>query len=895
VNKAALWITAIILFGIALVLLIYQEWFGQRPLQTWDLVSPDAALVWEAPPRGGAQYTSRGSFVFPVASFVPGVPDSTSLPTLLTARSFLVSVHAVSRDDFDFVWYADLSRNAQRTALEGLFGHYRNDRSLAISDRRLDGVTIHEVRRGAEVFGFVVEENILVASRTPFLLEDVVRLIRDRKRPRFRQEQALLFRLSNVREDDGNMYINMSQASRLASSVFSEETGVSRWARGFATDLKISREQWLMNGFLLDSLDGERGWMSLLRGQRPVPTSSLSLVPEGTGVLTDLHLSDPAAWYAEREVFPLYASSAVRDSVKSLESKHGFVWKDFLTWAPTDVLAGELLINAPGKYLLLRTPGPELARAQLNRLAARLTPSGDSLYVESFGSYEIRKVPLARIPVHLFWPYITSFGELYYAVSGDHLLFAESDQGMKQLLSAMDEDRTWGKSTDRNAFLGTTLQEYNYGWFFDVEAGWRWLTEKLHPRWREHFELRKDSILRNKMIVFQASRLEDKFYTSLVVSRRPIERAEYAASDAAAAPEPIPLWDHSAVLVRLFPVVNHQTRADEFLIQDSLNVLHLVNAGGTKLWSLPIPAKIRGGVTQIDYFKNRKLQYFFSAGSQIYVVDRTGKPVAPFPRNIGTRELEFATAVDYDNSRRYRFFLADVHGNIYLLDESGKSLDGWNPKVLDRNLAAAPRHFRVSGRDYLLAVSAGGRVHLFNRRGEYIKGFPADLDDRVLGDPSLITASGAAGAGLRFVTESGEIIVVGFDGTKQYTDRLVKVKTDEKFAMIHPPGKLEFILAYSADGIRVFSAAAQPLFTSAFGTDEPLGTQGYDLGASRYLFAVHDKSQGYSYLYKDRGIALSPRPVESGRPLSVRLTDKGKKVKFYYIHANRLETTTLPW
>jgi hypothetical protein len=895
VNKAALWITAIILFGIALVLLIYQEWFGRRPLLTWDLVSPDAAIVWEAPPRGGAQYTSKGSFIFPLASFVPGIPDSTVLPTLLTARSFIVSVHAVSRDDFDFVWYADLSRNVQRSALEKLFEQYAGDRSLRISDRKLDGITIHEVRRGAEVFGFVVEENILAASHTPFLLEDVVRLIRDRSRPRFRQEQASLFRLSNVREDDGNMYVNIRQASRLASSVLSEETEVGQWAKGFTTDLKVSREQWLMNGFLLDSLGGERGWMSLLRGQRPMPASSLSLVPEGTAVLTDLRLSDPAGWYAERESFLPYAASGNKDSVKRLESKHGFAWKDFLTWAPTDVLAGELMINAPEKYLLLRSPRPEEALIQLNELAARLTPANDSLYVESFGSYEIRKVPLARIPVFLFWPFVTSFGELYYSVSGDHLLFTESDDGMKLLLAAAEEDRTWGKSTDRNSFLGTTLQEYNYGWYFDMEDGWKWLTEKVHPRWRELFELRKDSILRNNMIVFQASRLEDKFYTNVVVSQRPMDRTGYGASEISAAPEPVVVWDHPVALDRLFPVVNHQTRADEFLIQDSLNVLHLVSTSGSKLWSLPLPAGIRGGVTQIDYFKNRKLQYFFSSGSQVFVVDRTGKPVAPFPRSVGTHELEFATVVDYDNSRRYRFLLADVRGNVYLLDQAGKALDGWNPKALDRNLAAAPRHFRVSGRDYLLAVSGGGRVHLFNRKGEYVSGFPADLDDRVLGDPSLIAATKAAAAGLRFVTESGEIILVGFDGAKQYTDRLVKAKADEKFAMIHPPGKLEFTLGYSPDGIRVFRTPGQPMFTSPFGTDDPLGTQGYDLGASRFLFAVHDKSQGYSYLYKDKGIALSGRPVESGRPLAVRVTDQGKKLKFYYLHANRLETTSLPW
>ena len=61
------------------------------------------------------------------------------------------------------------------------------------------------------------------------------------------------------------------------------------------------------------------------------------------------------------------------------------------------------------------------------------------------------------------------------------------------------------------------------------------------------------------------------------------------------------------------------------------------------------------------------------------------------------------------------------------------TLKDGSPKNIGESLFAPPRHYRIRGKDYIIAIRDDGNVYLMNRRGEVLKNFPLNLNARPSG------------------------------------------------------------------------------------------------------------------------------------------------------------------
>jgi hypothetical protein len=100
----------------------------------------------------------------------------------------------------------------------------------------------------------------------------------------------------------------------------------------------------------------------------------------------------------------------------------------------------------------------------------------------------------------------------------------------------------------------------------------------------------------------------------------------------------------------------------------------------------------------VDYFNNGKLQYFLCTPGALHVVDRLGKYVNPFPVKIPEEDIEFVSLVDYDHSKKYRFFVAGKSGKVWMYNKDGTNLEGWQPKDIGRVFFAPPRIIAYAAR-----------------------------------------------------------------------------------------------------------------------------------------------------------------------------------------------------
>ena len=78
-------------------------------------------------------------------------------------------------------------------------------------------------------------------------------------------------------------------------------------------------------------------------------------------------------------------------------------------------------------------------------------------------------------------------------------------------------------------------------------------------------------------------------------------------------------------------VKNHINNTNEIIIQDSKNILYLINNRGQVEWTREIDGKIIKEVNQIDSYKNGKLQYVFATEKSLNLLDRKGRDVGKFP------------------------------------------------------------------------------------------------------------------------------------------------------------------------------------------------------------------------------------------------------------------------
>jgi hypothetical protein len=429
-------------------------------------------------------------------------------------------------------------------------------------------------------------------------------------------------------------------------------------------------------------------------------------------------------------------------------------------------------------------------------------------------------------------------------------------------------------------FLENTLGEASYSLFVNLHNNRTQLNALLHPDWQKLWQDEAAAFRPFDLLAFQVSQLDGRYYTSLALGHRDMPAPAAApARTAEANGYTLP----ARAITRPYLVRNHVDNTFEVLLQDSLKSLMLLTTEGRLLWSVDIGDAVRTDIHQIDYFKNRKLQYLFATRNRLWLVDRNGDRVSPFPVDLPSgSDIEFLSVVDYDNNRDYRFMLADRKGNILLCGKDGRMLEGWNPLALGHPLAEAPFHLRVRGGDCMIALERRGRIHVMKRRADAYPGFPIDLGTPVRGPLFVDHGNNFAVTLLNAVTESGEIVQVNLSGVVVKRQQLVKPSADCRFWLVPDVlGKTYVILRQEYNKLSFLDRQGGLMFEQSFASSGFLDVQFYHFSAERQYFAVTDREQEFSYLYDRNGTLFNQQPLESSYPVALMYLSKQNRYQLF--------------
>ncbi|WP_147678148.1 ribonuclease HII [Algibacter pacificus] len=163
-------------------------------------------------------------------------------------------------------------------------------------------------------------------------------------------------------------------------------------------------------------------------------------------------------------------------------------------------------------------------------------------------------------------------------------------------------------------------------------------------------------------------------------------------------------------------VTNHITKQQDIVVQDIQNNLYLISNSGKIQWKKQLHGPVLGKIEQIDIYKNGRLQLVFATPNRVYVLDRKGNDVSPFPLKFNDAITQPLSVFDYDNNKRYRLLVTQGK-NVLMYDAKGKTVKGFTFKAAKNTIISQPQHFRIGSKDYI-TIKTEDKLLILDRTGK---------------------------------------------------------------------------------------------------------------------------------------------------------------------------------
>ena len=161
---------------------------------------------------------------------------------------------------------------------------------------------------------------------------------------------------------------------------------------------------------------------------------------------------------------------------------------------------------------------------------------------------------------------------------------------------------------------------------------------------------------------------------------------------------------------------NHLNNTKDALVQDTGNTLYLISKDGKIFWKKRLDGPIRGSISEMDIYRNGRIQMAFVTDKTLYVLDRNGNDVDGFPKKFNDNITQPLSVFDYDNNKNYRL-LVTQKSNLLMFDKTGKTVTGFKPDLPDKTVSTSPKHFRIGNKDYIVFAQEN-QLQILDRVGK---------------------------------------------------------------------------------------------------------------------------------------------------------------------------------
>jgi len=572
----------------------------------------------------------------------------------------------------------------------------------------------------------------------------------------------------------GNIYINYKSFPKLLSTLVndkysydvSEFSNYSNWTE---FDLNVNTSSISMNGFSFSDKISDN-LLNALDNQSPESFTVSDILPANTSFFITLSLSDVNLFYENllKYLDKNGKLSKHKSEIYNLNNKYSIdIEKYFLSNIDKEIALVYSDINSlnirQDAYVVFKVIGKSSAEESLQEIikkVAKIEKKEYSSYIsncdiDSELDYPIYKLPSDNIPEKLFGKIFSGISSGYLTFIDNYMVFAASERILSKIIHSNILQKTLDKDLYFNTFSENLTSKTNFYFYANFSGSSLLLSQFMNPEIASSFNKFPEPFQKIQSIAFQISYNNNLFYNNLFINFNP----EYNEP-------PHTVWEsHLDTFTSFKPklVINHLTDEKEIILQDNNNTLYLVNSLGKILWKKPLDEAIMGDISQIDCFKNKKLQYLFNTKSKLYIIDRNGNFVDRFPVKLPSKATAPLAVFDYENNRDYRIFIPSEDRKIRAFSTNGDIVTGWDFEKTETYVRKQIQHFRIESKDYIV-FNDSLKIYILDRKGlprvKLKKQFAASPNNSF----SLDNATKNKKARLVSTDTIGTIMYIDFDG-----------------------------------------------------------------------------------------------------------------------------------
>ena len=719
-------------------------------------------------------------------------------------KTLFFSTHKSSYNDAAVLFSVSTTKKVN---IKDFASNFLQISSSEIRTHTYENETIFELTLRSRSYFMAEKEGVVFGSKSKVLMQDAIRQFSAKSNllsnPAFSKLKGttsnnaivnLYYNFNNLL-DLSEVYGNEKQKKNIFLNHFSD------WA---ATDIFIKNNSFFANG-LLHTNDKEN-FLSTLKNQKGASYDICKILPHNTSLLFEICINNVKSFTDKKDIF-LQKHNAFYDwekRKKYLQENHNFEINKFLKYVDNEI--GIFNIYTKNKddsqqsFSFMKVTDIQQSSIFLSGL---ISGENKSEY-EGFSIFNIAESNL--IPF-LFGDVFSVKENAFFVAIEDYFIFGNSSASLKYVINNYISKNTLSENKYFQNFQQQISGRSNLLFYVNPGKSVEKLSNVLNKKWRNLFLINEDSLQKFTAFSYQLNVGNPLFLNNIILFydkdfKQELKQEWYGQLDTTFAIKPQIISDY-------------RTGKNQVFVQDNSNKIYLFSTSGEKLWEKQIHGKIMEGISQIDFYKNKKLQILFNTKKKIYIIDRLGHFVEGFPKDLPSNATNKHALFDYSKNKNYRIIIAIENGKLLNLDKKGDEVKGWGFKANSSSRSDKLQHFVVGGKDYILYPAKDKNLALLARNGKIRVSYnpPSEFNSQALqvdkkGTLYGITFEGKLWRGTldgnttefplpNLITNSKFLID---KNTLIYSNEKSIFIVDEKFNLLHT-----FELANSIKDIRTFN------------------------------------------------------------------------------------------
>jgi len=630
-------------------------------------------------------------FVAPNPSLILEIEDYTALKTALNEHSFFKKNKSNALfESFNFYSWesvidipdhtlATFHSLSKKEVAETLIFKAQDSLQIKIkpsAKTTYDGEEVFSLESDNTKFYYARMAGYTIISSSKIILENIIRNYKNEI-----EIPASLSKLSTVLSDNtSSLIINTSRIENLSKSMFKNLRFLPfmKMTDYIGFDIIIEENDILLSGIVLESEHASIPW-SKFSNVNPKNSIAGEIIPNSFINAQSVLLSDYKALF---ELDKNVNANLKFDSLWLGVSEVAII---NLSNSSAVVLVGENVDNT---------------NTYLNKRSKPL---------KTFGSFDIFQLTTPLNYDENIAKYLTSIDFEYYCVVKDMVLGAPTLQTLEDIIIEINNNNVLALQPSFNYHLENLNSKSHMLWFTNLERTDVILEHSLGEDYQN--DSNKIDWSKHELLVSQM-RVEDGFayFNMLQRERRP--EASYSKVE-----QLVRISPDAAIMSTPQFFKNWRTGQYDVVYQDINNVLHLRDTKGNLIWSKPLNSPIVGDISTIDIYQNKRLQLAFATKEKLYVLDKNGKDVSPFPIKSKKEITQGLAVFDYDKNGKYRFLMVN-DDKVTMYDKQGKRVRGFKYRKADSRIKFPLKHIRIARKDYILVQDEDNNLEILDRRGK---------------------------------------------------------------------------------------------------------------------------------------------------------------------------------